>query len=267
VIAPDAAVLEEELAFANELADIADEVSMGRFRALDLVVTAKPDLTPVTEADHAIERAIRELVAARRPGHAVIGEEFGGDVAATAGWRWVVDPIDGTRSFVRGNETWGTLIALQHDGRSVVGVASTPAYGHRYMAVRGGGATVDGRPLRVSRVNSIEQSMIAHTSVSGFARIGMAPELVELAARCWDARGMGNTLSHLNVARGTADIGWTSRANIWDYAALSLIVEEAGGRFLDRSGDGPLGGTGLSTNGLLHDLVLDLTGADRDRHP
>jgi histidinol-phosphatase len=95
----------------------------------------------------------------------------------------------------------------------------------------------------------------------------MADELVEIAARCWDARGLGNSLSHLAVARGTADIGWTSRANLWDYAALSLIVEEAGGRFLDRSGDGPLGGTGLSTNGLLHAEVLALTGADRNRHP
>jgi histidinol-phosphatase len=259
--------LEEELAFAHELADAADVLSMSRFRALDLVVTSKPDLTPVTEADHAVELAVRELVARRRPGHAVVGEEFGGDVAATDGWRWVVDPIDGTRSFVRGNETWATLIALQHDGRSVAAVASAPAYGHRYSAIRGGGATADGRPIHVSKVTSIEQAMITHTSVSGFARAGMADELVEIAARCWDARGLGNSLSHLAVARGTADIGWTARANLWDYAALSLIVEEAGGRFLDRSGDGPLGGTGLSTNGLLHAEVLALTGADRNRHP
>lgn len=258
------AELEEQLALATELADVADALSMGHFRSLDLVVTAKPDLTPVTEADHAIELAIRDLLAQRRPQHAVIGEEFGGDVEARAGWRWVIDPIDGTRSFVRGNETWGTLIALQHDGRSMVGVASTPAYGQRYTAIRGGGAWVSGRPLHVSRVTSLEQSLFAHTSVSGFARVGMAAELVDLAARCWDARGMGNTLSHLAVARGTADIGWTSRANVWDYAALSLIVEEAGGRFLDRSGDGPLGGTGLSTNGLLHAEVLRVTGAGRD---
>jgi histidinol-phosphatase len=259
--------LEKELAFANELADIADAVSMSLFRTVDLVVTTKPDFTPVTEADHAIERSIREQVAARRPGHAILGEEFGGDAVAVAGWRWVIDPIDGTKSFVRGNETWGTLIALQHDGQSVVAVASTPAFGHRYAAVRGGGATLDGRRLHVSAVDSIEQAMIAHTSVSGFARVGLADELVEIAARCWDARGMGNTLSHLAVARGTADIGWTSRANVWDYAALALIVEEAGGRFLDRSYDGPLGGTGLSTNGVLHDEVLRFTGADVDRHP
>ncbi|HWF57972.1 MAG TPA: inositol monophosphatase family protein [Candidatus Dormibacteraeota bacterium] len=263
---PAAAALEEELELAQELADLADAISMERFRALDLVVTAKPDLTPVTEADHGIERAIRDLLARRRPAHAIVGEEFGGDVEARRGWRWVIDPIDGTKSFVRGNETWGTLIALQHDGRSVVAIASTPSYGHRYAAVRGGGATVDGKPLRVSRITTIEESMIAHTSVSGFSRVGMSAALVAIAGRCWDARGMGNTHSHLAVARGTADIGWTSRANLWDYAALSLIVEEAGGRFLDRSADGPLGGTGLSTNGLLHDEVVALTGADQDRH-
>lgn len=267
MIEPTAASLDGELALANELADIADAVSMRYFRSLDLVVTTKPDLTPVTQADHEIERALRELLAARRPGHAIVGEEFGGDVGAVSGWRWVIDPIDGTKSFVRGNETWGTLIALQHGGESMVAVASTPSFGHRYAAIRGGGATVDGRPIHVSAVDSIEQSLIAHTSVSGFARAGMEAELVRIARRCWDARGMGNVLSHLAVARGTADIGWTARASVWDYAALSLIVEEAGGRFLDRSGDGPLGGTGLSTNGLLHERVLALTGADRDRHP
>jgi histidinol-phosphatase len=259
------AALEEELAFAHELADVADSISMDRFRAPDLVVAVKPDRSPVTEADLGIERALRELIASRRPGHAVVGEEFGGDAGHRSGWRWVIDPIDGTRGFVRGDETWGTLIALQHDGRSVAAVASTPAFGQRYAALRGGGATVDGRTLAVSRVTRIEQAMLAHTSVSGFARVGLSAELVEIARRCSDARGLGNTHSHLAVARGTADIGWTSRANVWDYAALSLIVEEAGGRFLDRSADGPLGGTGLSTNGLLHDEVLALTGADRNR--
>jgi histidinol-phosphatase len=267
VIEAAAAMLEEELGLALELADLADAISMDRFRALDLVVSAKPDLTPVTEADHGIERGIRDLLARRRPAHAIVGEEFGGDAEARDGWRWVIDPIDGTKSFVRGSENWGTLIALQHDGRSMVGVASTPSRGHRYTAVRGAGAMVDGRPLRVSRVSRIEEAMIAHTSVSGFARTGMSDALVTIAGRCWDALDLGNTHSHLAVARGTADIGWTSRANLWDYAALSLIVEEAGGRFLDRSADGPLGGTGLSSNGLLHDEVVALTGADHHRHP
>lgn len=259
--------LETELAFAEEMADIADAISLRLFRSIDLAVHTKPDLTPVSEADRAIEQAVRDQVARQRPGHVVVGEEFGGDVKARAGWRWVVDPIDGTKSFVRGNETWGTLIALQHEGRSVVAVASLPALGNRYTAMRGGGAMCDGRRLQVSRIDSIERALMAHTSLSGFARVGMTEDLMRLAARCWDAMGLGNTLSHLAVARGSADIGWTSRANLWDHAAVSLIVEEAGGRFLDRSGDGPLGGTGLSTNGLLHDEVVRLTDANRNRHP
>ena len=260
-------VLTDELALAQHLADIADAISMERFRALDLVVTAKPDLSPVTEADHRIERAIRNVLADRRHGHAVVGEEFGGNQAERGGWRWVIDPIDGTRSFVRGNSTWGTLIALQHEGQTMVAVASTPASGHRFAAVRGSGATMDGLTLQVSRVSSVGEAMLAHTSVSGFVRVGLEARLAGLASRCWDAQGLGNTHSHLAVARGTADIGWTSRANVWDYAALALIVEEAGGRFLDRSSDGPLGGTGLSTNGLLHEEVVAATDADRDRHP
>jgi histidinol-phosphatase len=240
---------------------------MDRFRAHDLVVSAKPDMTPVTEADRGIERAIRDLVAAHRPTHAVLGEEFGGDVRATDGWRWVIDPIDGTKSFVRGMETWGTLIALQQDGATVVAVASTPADGQRFAAVRGGGATANGTSISVSAVTSISEAMVAHSSVAGFQRVGMWIELLELTEQVWEARGLGNTHSHLAVARGSADIGWTARANVWDYAALALIVEEAGGRFLDRSGDGPLGGVGLSTNGLLHDDVVAMVGADRNRHP
>ncbi len=261
------AALEEELALAHELADAADAISMDRFRAHDLVVNAKPDMTPVTEADQGIESVIRDLLGRHRPDHAILGEEFGGDPAARDGWRWVIDPIDGTKSFVRGMETWGTLIALQYDGISVVALASTPADGQRYAAVRGGGATVNDESISVSGVTTIADSMIAHSSVAGFQRVGMWRELLDMTQRCWEARGLGNTHSHLAVARGVADVGWTARANIWDYAALSLIVEEAGGRFLDRSGDGPLGGVGLSTNGLLHEEVLEITDVDRDRHP
>ncbi len=155
----DVAALEEELAFAGELADVADAISMSRFRALDLVVMAKPDLSPVTEADHAVERALRDLLAARRPEHAVVGEEFGGDVRrAPTGWRWVIDPIDGTKSFVRGMETWGTLIALQRDGATMVAVASTPADGQRYAAVRGGGRDGQRRARSASRESPASRS-------------------------------------------------------------------------------------------------------------
>ncbi len=251
----------DDLTLALELADVADAISMERFRAHDLKIDAKPDLSPVTEADRAIEQHARERIGAERPDHSILGEEFGvvGDRNAT--WRWVIDPIDGTRSFVRGNETWATLIALQRDGESVVAVASAPAMRLRFSATRGGGSFLNGRQIHVSKISEISEALITHTAIRGFVITKQSDRLVALAGRCWDARGIGNSMSHLAVARGTADIGWTSRANVWDFAALSLIVTEAGGRFTDRSGDDAnLGGTGISTNGLLHDLVLEAAG-------
>lgn len=251
----------DDLALAVELADAADRISMDRWRAHDLKIDRKPDLSPVTEADHAIETAIREAVRSRRPGHSVIGEEFGLEEGTAAGWRWVVDPIDGTRSYVRGNETWATLIALQEQGVTQVAVASAPALRLRFHARRGQGAFVNGRRIHVSEINSVEEALLTHTSLNGFVRVGLGPRLLGLAGRCWDARGLGNSMSHLAVARGTADIGWTARANVWDFAALALIVEEAGGRFTDRSADdASLGGTGISSNGLLHHEILEAAG-------
>jgi histidinol-phosphatase len=230
--------MNDDLQFAHELADLADPIAMGLFRSLDLRVERKADLTEVTQADRRVEERIREHVARHRPSDRVLGEEFGGDLAETAGARWIIDPIDGTRSFIRGYETWACLIALQHDGNTVCAVASVPCRSDRYAAARGEGATVNGVPIHVSSVDRLRQ----------------------LAARCWDGRGMGNSLSHLSVARGSADIGWTSRANLWDFAALAVIVEEVGGRFTDRSADSPIGGPGVSSNGLLHDLALEAAG-------
>ena len=249
-----------DLRFAHELADLADVISMSRWRSLDLKVERKLDLTEVTEADRQIEERIRDRLSRDRPGERVVGEEYGGDLADTSGARWVVDPIDGTRSFIRGYETWASLIALQHDGITVCAVASVPALGQRYAAARGEGATADGKPIRVSDIDRVEAAMLAHTSISGFVRVGMDARLRALAGRCWDSRGMGNSLSHLSVARGTADIGWSARANLWDFAALAIIVEEAGGRFTDRSADSPVGGAGVSSNGRLHEVALEAAG-------
>lgn len=249
----------DDLALAMELADAADRISMDRWRAHDLRIDRKPDLSPVTEADQAIEHEFRERVQCDRPGHAIIGEEYGriegGD------WRWVVDPIDGTRSFVRGNETWATLIALQHEGTTQVAIASAPALRLRFHAVRGRGSFMNGRQIHVSEISSVDEALLTHSSLNGFVHVGLGPRITKLADRCWDARGLGNSMSHLAVARGTADIGWTSRANVWDFAALALIVEEAGGRFTDRSSDDAnLGGTGISSNGLLHEAALEAAG-------
>ena len=249
-----------DLRFAHELADMADVISLSRWRSLDLKVERKLDLTEVTEADRQIEERIRDRLSRDRPGERVVGEEYGGDLADTSGARWVVDPIDGTRSFIRGYETWASLIALQHDGITVCAVASVPALGQRYAAARGEGATAGGKPIRVSDIDRVEAAMLAHTSISGFVRVGMDARLRALAGRCWDSRGMGNSLSHLSVARGTADIGWSARANLWDFAALALIVEEAGGRFTDRSADSPVGGAGVSSNGRLHEVALEAAG-------
>jgi histidinol-phosphatase len=253
--------VEPDVNFALELADLADTISMARFRARDLIVDKKTDFSPVTEADRAVEQRLRARIAEAFPDHAIIGEEYGADSNADTTWQWLIDPIDGTRSYVRGNETWATLIALQREGQTVLAAASAPAMRLRFHATRGEGASLNGRPIHVSRIAALDQAMITHTSIPGFVRVGLADRLVALAGRGWDARGLGNSMSHLAVARGTADIGWTSRANVWDFAALALIVEEAGGRFTDRSRDDPkLGGTGISSNGLLHDIVLEAAG-------
>ena len=250
----------DDLRFAHELADLADPIAMGLFRSLDLRVERKADLTEVTQADRQVEQRIRDHVSHHRGSDRVLGEEFGGDFGDTAGARWIIDPIDGTRSFIRGYETWACLIALQHEGETVCAVASVPSRGERFAAARGEGATVNGVPIHVSSIDRLDQAMLAHTSLPGFIRAGADDRLRQLAARCWDGRGMGNSLSHLSVARGAADIGWTSRANLWDFAALALIVEEAGGRFTDRSADTSVGGPGVSSNGLLHALALEAAG-------
>jgi histidinol-phosphatase len=249
-----------DLRFAHRLADLADGIAMGLFRSLELRVERKADHTEVTQADRRIEELVRGEVSRDHGGDRVLGEEFGGDLADTAGRRWVVDPIDGTRSFIRGYETWAFLLALQVDGETCLGVASVPALGLRFAAVRGEGATMNGAPIRVSTIPRLESAMLAHTSITGFARVGLDDRLRALAARCWDSRGMGNALSHLSVARGTAEIGWSARANLWDFAALALIVEEAGGRFTDRSDASPDGGPGVSSNTLLHAVALEAAG-------
>jgi histidinol-phosphatase len=257
--------VDDHLALAMDCADIADGISMRHFRSRRLVVVTKSDLTPVTDADSEIERVIRELLRSARPDHGVLGEEFGAERQDGSPWRWVIDPIDGTKSYSRGNETWATLIALQRDGAGIVAVASLPALGQRYHAVRGMGAFLNGERIHVSAVAAVDDALITHTGLPGFVRTGLAGRLAELAGRCWDARSVGNSLTHLSVARGSADIGWTSRANVWDFAALSLIVAEAGGRFTDRSGDDTrLGGTGVSSNGLLHHQALGAAGLALD---
>jgi histidinol-phosphatase len=250
--------VETHLALALELADIADAITVPRFRAIDLAVTTKPDLTPVTEADHAVERALRDRLGAAT-GHAVLGEEFGHTTAEDDEFRWIIDPIDGTKNYVRGVPVWATLVGLEHAGELVVGVVSAPALGNRWWAGRGLGAYRDGAPIRVSSVTSLADAhlSLAWDSVARFDADGVGARLLDLSRRCWRTRALGDFWHHVLVADGGFDVAVEAAVSLWDVAALVPIVEEAGGRWstLDGRAD-PDGGSFVCTNGHLHDAVL-----------
>ena len=236
-----------DLAFALSLADDADAITLGRFRAQDLRVDTKPDLTPVSEADRAVEERLRERIAVERPGERVLGEELGADDGE--GDRWIIDPIDATKNYVRGIPVFATLIALEER----VAVVSAPALGRRWWATRGGGAFADdGRRLAVSEVARIEDAVLAYTSVRGWG-----DGFLSLAHRAWAARGYGDFWQYMLLAEGGADACVERIAEHWDLAAPKLIVEEAGGRLTDLDGRVRAdGGNAIATNGLLHEEVL-----------
>jgi histidinol-phosphatase len=206
-----------DLTFALELADLADSLSLPRFRAEDLHVETKPDLTPVTDADRTVERAMRERIAAERPGEGVVGEEEGAEEAPV---RWILDPIDGTRNFARGMPVWATLIALEREGELTCGVASAPALGQRWWAARGEGAWRDGHRLHVSRVARIADASVSCSHGSDLAR---------LEPFVWHARGLGDFWQSMLVAEGSLDVAIDSRLALWDFAPFVPLVEEAGG--------------------------------------
>ena len=247
--------LSRDLRLALEMADAADALTVPRFRSAGLAVEAKPDLSPVTEADRLAERAMRALLARERPGDGVLGEEYG---AAPAGERrWVLDPIDGTINYLRGIPVWGTLIALEQAGVVVVGVVSAPLLGRRWWATRGGGAWSNGKALQVSRVARLADAQLSYNAQVTFEEAGYGPQGLALSRRCWRTRGFGDFWSHLLVAEGAADLGVDPVAAIWDLAPLQVIVEEAGGRFTDFAGTPRVdGGNGVSSNGLVHDEAL-----------
>ena len=229
---------------------------MGRFRARDLAVETKPDLTPVTEADRAVEVMIRDRLERDRPGDAVVGEEFGTTGAGHR--RWIVDPIDGTKGYARGIPVWATLIGLEVDGDLVAGVVSAPALGSRWSAARGHGARRDGEPVTVSTVARIEDAHLAYDSVDAFESVGLEAEFLALARRCWRARGFGDFWAHMLVADGSIDIAIeVGGLAVWDLAAVHAVVEEAGGRCTDLRGESRIdAGDVISTNGLVHDDVV-----------
>ena len=249
-----------DLELALELADTADALTLTRAGSPDLRVEVKTDLTPVTEVDRAAEAALRAVLARARPGHAVMGEELGSSGAGPE--RWIIDPIDGTKNYLRGVPVWATLIALERRGAMVVGVVSAPALGRRWWAEAGGGAWVGGpglasRSLAVSTTARLEEAFLSYDTLTEFDGYGLGPAILDLERRCWRTRGLGDFWSHVLVAEGAVDVAVEPEASLWDLAALQVIVTEAGGRFSDLAGEARAdGGSAVSTNGLLHDAVL-----------
>jgi histidinol-phosphatase len=255
----------DDLRLAHVLADDADSLSMSRFLAVDLRVDTKPDLTPVTDADRAVEEGIRRTLGRARPRDAVLGEEQGSSGFSQR--RWVVDPIDGTKNFVRGVPVWATLIALMVEDEVVVGVVSAPQLNRRWWAMKDGGAFT-GRSLfkatacRVSDVSRLEDASLSYSSLTGWDQRGRLDDFVSLIRRCWRSRAYGDFWSYMMVAEGSVDLAAEPELALHDMAALDVIVREAGGRFSSLDGrEGPMGGNALASNGILHDTVLGFLGS------
>lgn len=278
-----------DLALAHRLADIADAISLARYQAIDLVVETKPDATPVTDADRAVEQEIRALLRKERPEDLIIGEEFGGVellTSAKPGSRfWVIDPIDGTKNFLRGIPTWATLIAMgvvsdsSGSTNSIeVGVVSAPALGRRWWAKRGSGSFVtenfspasplprshealgkviagSTRKISVSKVAELTDASLSYSDLIGWGERRVP--FLALLDHVWRTRALGDFLSHMLVAEGAVDLAAEPSLALWDMAPLALIVEEAGGRFSSLDGvDGPFGTSGVSSNSRLHASLL-----------
>ena len=281
-----------DLALAHRLADIADAISLERYQSIDLIVETKPDATPVTDADRAVEEALRSLLQRERPEDLIIGEEFGGvellESAKPDSRFWVIDPIDGTKNFLRGIPTWATLIAMgrisdsstktdpaTQGKRMEIGIASAPALGRRWSAECGQGAFVTEnfapasplpatssetkqpvtRRISVSKVSDLADASLSYSDLVGWG--SRREGFLTLLDRLWRTRALGDFLSHMLVAEGAVDLAAEPSLALWDMAPLALIVEEAGGRFSSLEGiNGPFGRSGVSSNGRLHDLFL-----------
>jgi len=235
-----------DLDLALRLADAADAISLPRYRT-ELVIETKPDLTPVTEADRAVEAEIRRMLASERPDDGILGEEGGAVGSGTR--RWIVDPIDGTRNYSRGIPVWATLIALEVDGTVQIGVVAAPALHGRWWAERGSGALANGEPMHVSAIGRVEEAVLSFS---------IETKVPPLARDAWHVRGLGDFWAHMLVAEGAVD-GAVDADGLseWDLAAVQVIVEEAGGRFSDAAGESRIdSGSAITSNGLLHDELL-----------
>jgi histidinol-phosphatase len=251
---------DDDLRFAHVLADAADDITTKRFRSLDLRVDTKPDLTPVSDADQATEDSLRNILRRSRPRDAVIGEESG--QTGKGPRRWVIDPIDATKNYVRGIPVWATLIGLMDGDDVVAGVVTAPALGRRWWAATGGGAWA-GKSLskatrcRVSDVSELSDASLSYSGIGGWAKAGRLDGFMSLTQAVWRTRAFGDFWSHMLVAEGAVDASFEPEVSLWDLAALQVIVTEAGGRFSDLSGvDRADGGSVVCSNGRLHDTVL-----------
>jgi histidinol-phosphatase len=257
----------DDLRLAHVLADAADAATMDRFKALDLEVETKPDMTPVSEADKAAEELIRGHLGRARPRDAIIGEEYG--VEGTGPRRWVIDPIDGTKNYVRGVPVWATLISLMEAGvdgaagfQPVVGLVSAPALGRRWWAAKGHGAYTgrslsSASPLQVSRVRRLADASFAYSSLTGWEEQGRLDGFLDLTRAVWRTRGYGDFWPYMMVAEGSVDICAEPELSLWDMAANAIIVTEAGGTFTGLDGrPGPHSGNAAASNGPLHEQLL-----------
>jgi len=258
----------DDLSLAHMLADTADSISMARFRALDLGVESKPDLTPVSDADTAVEKALRATLARTRPRDGVLGEEFGASVAAAGpgNRQWVIDPIDGTKNFIRGVPIWATLISLMEGDQPVVGLVSAPALGRRWWAAIGHGAyagrhTAAATPIRVSGVRRLADASFCYSSLTSWEELGRLDAMLDIMRGVWRSRAYGDFYGYMLVAEGAVDAMVEPELSLWDLAALIPIVTEAGGTFTDLTGRaGPGGGSAVASNGKLHSDLLHRLG-------
>ena len=258
----------DDLHLAHAIADQVDPMTLGRFDSQDFEVETKPDLTPVTQADREAERLIRDYLSRARNRDSVLGEEF--PTTGHSPRQWVIDPIDGTKNFVRGVPVWATLIGLVEDGRVVVGVVSAPALGRRWWAVTDGGAwtgrsLATAKRLRVSSVSDLADASLSYSSLSGWAERRRLRGMLSLMQACWRTRAYGDFWSYMLLAEGAVDLAAEPELELYDMAALVPVVTEAGGRFTSLEGEpGPWGGDAVASNGRLHDHALTRLSRETD---
>ena len=248
---------DKEIEIIFNAIDAAKEVSMPRFINRDFSVTTKPDITPVTEADQLTEKAVNEVILSAFPNDSIFGEEGGWQNSESNSRKWIIDPIDGTKNFIRGTDFWATLIALEVDGELVAGAVAAHALDKIWWAKKDEGAYHEKKKLSVSKVEKIEDAFLGLTDPSKGAE-DVSRKMNELSFDAWHSRGFGDFYTHMLVAQGVMDVGFDPKVEVYDVAPVALIVREAGGRFTSTSGDDThWGGSGLSSNGLLHDEVLN----------